>query len=131
MSPAASGETGWREHWRAAGSNAYFDDFAEPMLELAVAHLASGDAGGGRLLDVGCGYGRNAELFRRLGMQVTGIDLDEPALRQARKNIRRSTFRPATSRTWHFPTPLSTPSSPAACCNTSTGRWPSANAIAS
>ncbi len=103
MSPAASGETGWREHWRAAGSNAYFDDFAEPMLELAVAHLASGDAGGGRLLDVGCGYGRNAELFRRLGMQVTGIDLDEPALRQARQKYPQIDFQTGNIENLAFP----------------------------
>jgi SAM-dependent methyltransferase len=93
MAPPASSETGWREHWRAAGANAYFDDFAEPLLELAVAHLGPNAARAGRLLDVGCGRGRNAELFRRLGMDVTGIDLDEAALAQARQKFPQIDFQ--------------------------------------
>jgi SAM-dependent methyltransferase len=93
MSPAAPCPLGWREHWRAAGSHAYFDDFAEPLLDLAFSYLAPADGGGGRLLEVGCGRGRNAEVFRRLGMEVTGIDLDEPALAEARQTYPQIDFQ--------------------------------------
>jgi SAM-dependent methyltransferase len=103
MPSSASCDTDWREHWRTAGANDYFDDFAEPLLELAVRHLAPDGARGGRLLDVGCGHGRNAELFRRLGMDVAGIDVDEPALSAARQRYPQIDFQTGDVQNLAFP----------------------------
>lgn len=41
-------------------------------------------ASGARVLDVGCGMGRHALAIQRLGYEVTGIDLSEALLREAR-----------------------------------------------
>ncbi|RPI60738.1 MAG: class I SAM-dependent methyltransferase [Planctomycetaceae bacterium] len=84
--PIETPKPDWRELWRLAGNHAALDVFTEPLLELAVKHLADTATSGGTLLDVGCGRGRNAELFRRLGMDVTGIDLDESSLASARQS---------------------------------------------
>ncbi|PSQ79978.1 MAG: class I SAM-dependent methyltransferase [Bacteroidetes bacterium QS_8_68_15] len=40
---------------------------------------------GAHLLDVGCGRGRHARAFARLGYRVTGIDLSERAIATARR----------------------------------------------
>lgn len=40
--------------------------------------------GGRRALDFGCGAGRSTRFLRRLGFEVTGIDISEDMLRQAR-----------------------------------------------
>ena len=103
MPPQAPGQADWREHWQAAGASAYFDAFAEPLLELAVAHFAPAAARGGRLLDVGCGRGRNAEMFRRLGMEVTGINVDEVSLQQARQAYPGIDFGPGDIENLAFP----------------------------
>jgi 2-polyprenyl-3-methyl-5-hydroxy-6-metoxy-1,4-benzoquinol methylase len=39
---------------------------------------------GARILDVGCGRGRHARIFARRGYTVTGIDLSEEAITEAR-----------------------------------------------
>ena len=49
-------------------------------MQFAAAELR---AGGGRLLDVGCGAGRNALPLSRLGWHVLGIDLSLPMLAAA------------------------------------------------
>ena len=87
------GEPDWRTHWRAAGSNAFLDTFVDPLLDVAVGHLVTNATRGGTLLDVGCGCGRNAEMFRRLGMDVTGIDLDDASLALARQNYPEVDFQ--------------------------------------
>ena len=45
---------------------------------------ALGDVAGRRVLDVGCGEGRFCRLLAALGADVTGIDLTEPLIEQAR-----------------------------------------------
>ena len=45
---------------------------------------ALGDVAGRRVLDVGCGEGRFCRLLAGLGADVTGIDLTEPLIAQAR-----------------------------------------------
>ncbi len=49
--------------------------------------LARAGAFRGRLLDVGCGTGEHAVLAAQLGLDVTGIDLDEAALRIAERKL--------------------------------------------
>jgi SAM-dependent methyltransferase len=39
---------------------------------------------GSSVLDIGCGRGRHAGLFARAGMQVTGLDLSEQSIEEAR-----------------------------------------------
>ncbi len=48
---------------------------------------------GGRLLDVGCGYGRHAVPLAQRGYEVTGIDLSRTSLRVARASARESGVR--------------------------------------
>ncbi len=43
-----------------------------------------GDVGGKSAIDIGCGEGRFSRLLSRLGATVTGVDLTEPLLEQAR-----------------------------------------------
>ncbi|WP_128106522.1 class I SAM-dependent methyltransferase [Azoarcus sp. DN11] len=47
-------------------------------------HLARPPAGGGALLDVGCGNGRFLAVAREMGWRAEGIDFDEQAVRAAR-----------------------------------------------
>ena len=49
--------------------------------------LARAGAFRGRVLDVGCGTGEHAVLAAQLGLDVTGIDLDEAALRIAERKL--------------------------------------------
>lgn len=39
---------------------------------------------GSSVLDIGCGRGRHAGLFARAGMQVTGLDISEDSIQEAR-----------------------------------------------
>jgi len=47
-------------------------------------HLPRAPAGGGLLLDVGCGNGAFLRLAREMGWNVTGLDFDPEAVEQAR-----------------------------------------------
>jgi 2-polyprenyl-3-methyl-5-hydroxy-6-metoxy-1,4-benzoquinol methylase len=49
-------------------------------------HLPKLPAGGGNLLDIGCGDGSFLELARNCGLNVTGIDFDPEAVANASKN---------------------------------------------
>lgn len=55
-----------------------------------------GDLRGKRLLDVGCGDGRNSALLARLGAQVVGIDIAPAAVELARKRARVNGVADAT-----------------------------------
>jgi len=46
----------------------------------------------GKLLEIGCAGGRDCKLFSKKGFTVTGIDLVETFLRQARKNAPKARF---------------------------------------
>lgn len=47
------------------------------------AHLRPGQ----RLLDLACGRGRHAEWFAKAGLQVTGVDISEPSIEEARARV--------------------------------------------
>lgn len=64
--------------WSSYGSVSY---------ELVQRWAAFGDPA--RILDLGCGAGRNSVFFANLGFDVTGLDIDEKPLNIAR-NIARS-----------------------------------------
>lgn len=46
----------------------------------------------GQILDIGCGWGKDARIFTNLGYEVTGIDISEELLKIARKTSPQSTF---------------------------------------
>lgn len=50
-----------------------------------------------KVLDIGTGSGVFAELFSRLGLDVTGIDLQEPMLEAARSFVPKAHFQAADS----------------------------------
>ncbi len=58
---------------------------------------------GGRILDVGCAGGRDSKIFANNGFKVTGIDLVEAFLREARKKVRRAKFIKMDVRKLKFP----------------------------
>ena len=53
----------------------------------AANYLASHRKKGGRLLDLGCGYGRDSIYFSEEGYSVTGIDTSSEAIRLARSTF--------------------------------------------
>ena len=55
------------------------------LLSFAARELAG--IGAGRLLDIGCGAGRNAVPLARLGWDVLGADLSQPMLRAAAARV--------------------------------------------
>ncbi len=57
----------------------------EVLMRFAQDHL--GRIGGGRLLDLGCGAGRNAVPLAREGWEVLGTDLSWPMLRAAKRRV--------------------------------------------
>lgn len=67
----------------SSGYDAYYqteDLFGEPYPEL-IAFLSS-CAGKGKLLDLGCGQGRDSIAISRLGYQVVGIDISKVGIAQ-------------------------------------------------
>jgi ubiquinone/menaquinone biosynthesis C-methylase UbiE len=55
-----------------------------------------------RVLDIGTGSGVFAEIFARRGLEVTGIDLQEPMLKSARRFVPKAHFQMADSETLPF-----------------------------
>jgi SAM-dependent methyltransferase len=68
--------------WSEAGTVAGFAQSQPNQTLMRIAAEALG-AGGKRLLDVGCGAGRNAVPLARQGWSVTGVDLSWPMLQAA------------------------------------------------
>jgi len=54
-----------------------------PLLALALLHLPT-DGRGQRLVELGCGSGRDLQEFIRLGFEIAAVDLSRPAVRIAR-----------------------------------------------
>lgn len=90
--------TGYENEW-----NRYFDNCSHRYsLEPFTAHTTSevdflvGElklAPNARILDVGCGTGRHSVEFARRGYSVTGIDISEKMLAQARKSAHEAGTR--------------------------------------
>lgn len=57
---------------------------AEKLVRLIISQEAI--KSGGKLLDLGCGAGRHAALFARVGFEVFGIDISNNLLKLARKD---------------------------------------------
>lgn len=47
---------------------------------------------GKRLLEIGCGNGRDAIFLNRTGLEVTGVDLSEAAIQKCRQELPKSRF---------------------------------------
>ncbi|MBK9422504.1 MAG: class I SAM-dependent methyltransferase [Flavobacteriales bacterium] len=61
-------------------------EMAKPIMEFG--GLQPGD----KLLDMGCGRGRHAELFADAGLDVTGIDLSRASIEHARACVPKARF---------------------------------------
>src|SRR3989344_3900671 len=55
-----------------------------------------------KVLDAGCGDGRNLVEFAKAGFQVTGIDISEEALNRCRKNSKKWNLKNLISRQDHL-----------------------------
>jgi len=66
--------------WSAPGTVAGFAQSAPNAVLMAFAERELKRSGNGRVLDIGCGAGRNALPLVRLGWQVVGTDLSWPML---------------------------------------------------
>ena len=73
-------------------------DEIKNLLEIFVENL-----NGEKILDAGCGHGRDAKFFSDLGYEVTGVDLSEKLLEIARKNAPKAEFYLMDMRNLAFP----------------------------
>jgi ubiquinone/menaquinone biosynthesis C-methylase UbiE len=71
--------------WSAPGTVAGFAQSAPNAVLMTFAEEELKRSGGGHVLDIGCGAGRNALPLARLGWNVTGTDLSWPMLCAAMK----------------------------------------------
>lgn len=74
--------------WSAPGTVAGFAQSAPNAVLMTFAEEELRRSGGGRVLDIGCGAGRNAVPLARLGWTVVGTDLSWPMLCAAAARIR-------------------------------------------
>ena len=73
-------------------------DEIKNLLEIFVENL-----NGEKILDAGCGHGRDAKFFSDLGYEITGVDLSEKLLEIARKNAPKAEFYLMDMRNLAFP----------------------------
>lgn len=89
--PAAEGrqKSAWiREYTRGQGIESSYTPKAERCVLALQARLVKSGMKTGRLLDLGCGRGRNSLPWLRSGWTVTGLDAAQPALRAFRSQAR-------------------------------------------
>jgi SAM-dependent methyltransferase len=75
--------------WSARGTVAGFARSAANAVLMTFAEEALKGSSGGRVLDIGCGAGRNALRLARLGWNVMGTDLSWPMLCAAASRTRK------------------------------------------
>ena len=56
-----------------------------------------------KILDAGCGPGRDCDYFIQHGLRVVGVDLSEKLLDLACQRVPKATFQKQDLRTFHFP----------------------------
>ena len=79
--------------WSAPGTVAGFAQSAPNAVLMAFAEEERRRSGSARVLDLGCGAGRNAVPLARLGWKVVGTDLSWPMLRAAAaRRLRREAY---------------------------------------
>lgn len=74
-------------------------DFQKEMLVKTLSHLPDDP----RVIDLGCGDGRDTEYMRKKGVDVVGIDLSKSMISLARSKYPRSTFIHSDMRETVFP----------------------------
>jgi SAM-dependent methyltransferase len=79
--------------WSAPGTVAGFARAAPNEVLLAFARTELQKGGTARVLDLGCGAGRNAIPLARMGWEVTGTDLSWPMLRAAAQRAKEERVR--------------------------------------
>lgn len=70
----------------------------QSLLDYFIAHVP-----GTRVLEIGCGPGRDAKYLSEHGLNVTGIDLTENFVKMAAKNAPKATFQRMDMRELDFP----------------------------
>ena len=79
--------------------NSHFDiNEIKDIADLFIQHLK-----GQKILDIGCGPGRDAKYFSEQGLDVTGIDLTSNFVKMASKNVPNATFKHMDMRNLDFP----------------------------
>jgi ubiquinone/menaquinone biosynthesis C-methylase UbiE len=88
MKPNDRWHKGMYDHWFASTTigSSKFRKLAKKEASFLVSTL--GLKRGQHILDVPCGTGRHSAIFARHGLAVTGIDINEPCLKLARKACR-------------------------------------------
>lgn len=86
-------DAGWWDGFFADRARAVPFFTARPDENLAE-WLSEGLIAPGRVLELGCGNGRNAIFLARLGCDVTAVDFSERALAWARESARQAGVRP-------------------------------------
>lgn len=66
-----------------SASKENYEVYLEKLEELVLQHLPKG----AHIFDLGCGRGQLAQLLQNKGYQVTGLDVSEMSLRDARENV--------------------------------------------
>lgn len=81
MSESPSKPVAYRDYGFATAEASHMHQHFMPVIKSLLGHLKPGT----RVLDVGCGNGYTCGEFIKLGCQVTGIDLSDEGIAQARK----------------------------------------------
>lgn len=80
-----------------------YDPLAGPFLRPVrrAVNAVAGDCGCGRILDIGCGTGEQAQMLAARGISTTGIDLSPAMLAKARERLKQiqveQAFRPESN----------------------------------
>ena len=66
----------------------------------------AGNPGHAKVVEIGCGYGRDAEAIVARGASYLGIDMAEEFIKMARKNVPEANFEVADAATFEYPPDL-------------------------